>query len=472
MSAPVPSAAVSLGPAVLSDDRPGGKGSVAEGLGPLLLFAWVLLTLGITVNNGAYRDKAIAAVVLGLVFVVVAAVRLRRRPAGDPLPTASDPPVLGLAAGLAVAAGVGLAVSMSYDLGLYGAGEALTRSRALSVLSGVLAVATVLAVPRLRPVTGAAGVLTATAALITMIMASPRPAIDVWYILTEGGRQLVDGGNLYTSCWPGNTDRLTDCVYPYLPVTSVVQAPFRLLFGDVRYSYVAALLVAAAALWMLGGARWGPGLAVVLLVTPKGTFLVEQAWTEPLLLAGLAVMVLATVRGQLTVAVIALAFALACKQHILLLLPLAALWPAFGWRRTVVSAVAAGVATLPWLLADPRAFLDDALWFNLELTPRLDSLSLFTTALTSGVTPPFAVVGAVSLVAIGAACALPRTALGFAVGAVLVQYVFDIANKQSFFNHWWLVSGLLLLAVATACQQDGAAGSRAGPRAPSDTARR
>ena len=26
-------------------------------------------------------------------------------------------------------------------------------------------------------------------------------------------------------------------------------------------------------------------------------------------------------------------------------------------------------------------------------------------------------------------------------------------NKQSFFNHWWFVSGLLLLAVATAVHE-------------------
>ena len=35
-------------------------------------------------------------------------------------------------------------------------------------------------------------------------------------------------------------------VYPYLPWTSVLLLPFRLVFGDIRYGLVAALAVAAA----------------------------------------------------------------------------------------------------------------------------------------------------------------------------------------------------------------------------------
>jgi hypothetical protein len=54
---------------------------------------------------------------------------------------------------------------------------------------------------------------------------------------------------------------------------------------------------------------------------------------------------------------------------------------------------------------------------------------------------------------VGCLLLLPRTASGFVLGCALVQYVFDVLNKQSFFNHWWFVSGLLLLAVATALHE-------------------
>lgn len=411
----------------------------------LVLASWTLLSLGITVLNGHYRFKALVVVVVGLLLLIGAVAALRRSSGWSP----SE-----LRAGLAVAAGASLAVSLSYDIGLYGSGELLVRSRGLAVLAAGLAVAAVLLPAAWRPVAAVPAIVTATAGLVAMVLSSPRPAIDVWFILTEGSRRMVAGDNVFTSCWPGNTDRLTDCVYPYLPMTTVVQTPFRVLLGDVRYSYIAALLVVATLLWVLGGNRWGPPLAALVLVSPKLPFLVEQAWTEPLLLVGLTVMVWAVLSGRTLVAVLALAFALACKQHVLLLLPLAAWWPQFGLRRTAVSAGLASLVTLPWFLADPRAFLDDALLFNLELEPRLDSLSLFTAAMNSGFRPPFALVGGLTLLAIAAALVLlPRTATGFVVGAALVQYVFDVLNKQSFFNHWWFVSGLLLLAVATAVHE-------------------
>lgn len=407
----------------------------------LVLVAWALLSLGITVQNGAYQVKAVAVVVVGLLLVTAASVLLRR--AGRPAATALS--------GVAAAAGASLAAALLYDVGLYGTGDLLVVTRALSVVAAGLAVASAVLPAALRAAAAVGAAYAGVAAFVAMILASPRPAIDVFFILTEGSKRLVEGKNIFTGCWAGNTDRLTDCLYPYGPLTTVVQTPFRLLLGDIRYSYIACLVATAAILWVVAGPRLGPALAALLLVSPKVTFLLEQAWNEPLLLVGIAVMVLAVLSGRHGWAIVGFAFALACKQHVLLLIPLAAWWPAFGWKRTGISVAAAGLFTLPWFLVDPDAFLEDALSYNLDLAPRLDSLSLFTTAMNSGVRPPFAVVGVLTLAAIlGTLLLLPRTATGFVLGCALVQYVFDVLNKQSFFNHWWFVTGLLLLAVATA----------------------
>lgn len=425
-----------------------------EGVAPwaLLLVAWTFLSLSITVQNGAYRPKALVVVLAGLVLVVVAARQLRRGDVQGP----------GTTEALAAAAAASFAAALLYDVGLYGSGTVFVTSRALSVVAGGLAVAAVVLPGAARRGAALAAAVAATGAFVSMIMASPRPAIDVWFILTEASARLVQGKNLFTGCWPGNTDRLTDCVYPYGPLTTIVQTPFRLAFGDVRYTYVACLLATAVILWRLGGPRLGPGLAALVLVSPKATFLLEQAWTEPLLLLGLSVMVVATLTDRPVWAVVGFAFALACKQHVVLLIPLAAAWRAFGVRRTATSVGLAALVTVPWFLADPDAFLADAFSFHLDLAPRLDSLSLFSAALNAGIRPSFALVALLSLVTVAAAAALlSRSATGFVLGCALVQYVFDVVNKQSFFNHWWLVSGLLLLAVATAQREGAAAPDRA-----------
>ena len=411
----------------------------------LLLVAWALVGTATTMGNGAYLPHAVALLIVGLALIGAAVTRM----------TGSRPPASGPAAapGLLAAAVAALLLAFVFEPGIYARGSLLTPSRELTLAAAGLALVAVLAGDRLAWACAGLAVAASSAASVLMVKASPSPRIDVWFILTNGAQDVVRRVDMYRDCWPGNTDRLTDCVYPYLPMTSVAQVPFRYL-GDIRYSYVVALLVCVAAMLGLAGRRALP-VAALLLVSPKLTFLVEQSWTEPLLLAGVATFVWAAASGRRTTAVLALAFALACKQHVLLVLPLAALWPAFGWRRTAASLGVAGLVTAPWFLADPRAFLADAWDFNLHLPPRGDSLSLFTTATRHGLTLPFSVVGIVTLAALAVALlVLPRTAAGFSLGAAFVQYVFDLSNKQSFFNHWWLVSGLLLLAVTCLLAED------------------
>ena len=44
---------------------------------------------------------------------------------------------------------------------------------------------------------------------------------------------------------------------------------------------------------------------------------------------------------------------------------------------------------------------------------------------------------------------LPRTTPGFVLGSAWVLGMFDLLNKQSFFNEWSLVVGLVMLGLAT-----------------------
>jgi hypothetical protein len=206
--------------------------------------------------------------------------------------------------------------------------------------------------------------------------------------------------------------------------------------------------IAAFAAYRLAAPRLAPALVALLVLQPKWVFLVEQSWTEPLLLAGIAGMVWATASGRTKIAVLALAGALAMKQHMLLLVPLAAWWPAFGPRRALVSMGVAALVVVPFLVADPAAFVADAFRFHLDLAPRSDALSLSAMLLAHGRVVPFAVVVAGTVAAWAMAMALPRDAAGFVLGSAWVLLVFNLLNKQSFFNHYSLVLWLLALAAA------------------------
>ena len=135
---------------------------------------------------------------------------------------------------------------------------------------------------------------------------------------------------------------------------------------------------------------------------------------------------------------VAFAVCLVCKQTAWLMLPLACLLE--GLRVAPgrdVGRAGRWSFTVPWVLAAPHAFYRGAVSYNLFLPARLDSLSLFTTALVHGWSPGLATLA----VATSGAMAfvlwrLPHDTYGFLLGSAVVMAVFNLANKQSFFNEW------------------------------------
>ncbi len=437
----------------------------------LLLLGWVLVALGIATHDGRYALPSLALVVLGT-LVVGLGVYASALPGAPPRFADAR---LARPALAAAALTVGLA-PLVWHPRYFAHGAGWTASQVFAALAGLLAAATVL--PRLRP-SGRRWpfwtiAVLMTAAGATMVAAAGRPHIDVFWLLQGSTKGLVQGADMYRQQWAETRESyyshgLFD-VYPYLPWTSVLLAPFRLVFGDVRYGLVVCLGVAAYLARRLGA---GPAsslagsarssvpvlLPLLLLVFPKVTYSIQLSWTEPLLIALLTGMVLAVDRGRTGLAIACLALAFASKQHIVLLLPLAAMWPRFGVRRTLISAGAAALLVLPWVIAGPRDFWHDAIDANLGLGYRADALCLATWVhKTFGADPGFALTLVGLLIAYALAWRIRGTTYGFCAGAGLLVLMLDVTNTQSFFNHYTLGMALVVLAIVV--------GRRRQPNAP------
>jgi hypothetical protein len=427
--------------AVVRQLRRGIDRRIAPSIAPVL--AWSLISLGAAVRYGVYTPLAITLVSAGMLVLTVAVLGLR---AG----TARRPGRFGLLLACLVA----LCSTALSPAERYARGPAASWSHGLMIAAGVgLLLLAVAPVPTrwLHPTVLALAGLAGVAG----IHATPRPTIDDWHILQGSARALLHLHNIYGQAWPGSDGHLL----PYLPGSVVLVTPFYLLVSDVRYGLLAAMLVAAVLVSRLGPGRRRPALAVLsglIVVYPWALYLVEQSWPEPLLLALIAGMVWGSIRHRPMLAVVCFAAALATKQHVLILVPFAAVWPAFGLRRTVTSVLAAAVITAGWVLADPHQFVQGAISYNLKLPPRHDSLSLFTTAIRFGHTPSFAVVPLLLLVFLLLGLRmLPRTATGFTLGSAWLLGIFNLLNKQSFFNEWSLVIGLIVLGLATMTVEEG-----------------
>lgn len=400
----------------------------------LILLAWCLLSVGVSMHEGEYSAPGLLCVVAGLLIVggVVAGGLVPHRPTRGEL-------------AVPIVVSLGCAVAHPVDRLMHVGGGALV---VVQVAAGI-AVAIAAAGLWLRHdrLGWAAG---ATAAIVTgclVIALVPNPHIDVWFLLQQSSSGLLSGDDMYRQHWLHSHG--LRAIYPYLPMSTILLAPFRWIVGDVRAGLLLASVATSALLRRLAPAA-PAALSLLVLVHPHWAFLVDQSWTEPLLLFLLCATVLATERGRPVVAVLALAAALAAKQHVVLLLPLFAWWPAFGWRRTLAAAGLAALAVAPWVVAGPADFWHDAVHANLALGVIPRALCVPSFLLRHGVTVGFWFPLAGLLASYAACLRAPRTAVGLALGSALVLWTVDATNKQSFFNHYTLPLGLLVLGLTAA----------------------
>ena len=177
---------------------------------------------------------------------------------------------------------------------IYGHGHALSDARYLSIALPMVAAAAVISTGRAGDWWWRVLLVGFAAGCVATIRASPRPAIDVWYLVQHASDCIVRGCNPYTMRTP-QAPGLQDG-FPYLPMTALLLAPFRWILHDVRYGEATAIVVAAVVLRRCGTGRT-VRLAPLLLAVPGLFFQVEQAWTESLLLTLLVGAAAVSLRG-------------------------------------------------------------------------------------------------------------------------------------------------------------------------------
>jgi hypothetical protein len=341
--------------------------------------------------------------------------------------------------------------------------------------------------PRLR----FGGILAVYAVLATLVIrASPEPKIDVWYFQQVAVQALLEGRNPYTAEYPDPHANLRGptiegaaangklYVFPYPPLCFLAGLPGYVLFGDVRYSHLAAILLVTAFIagtgWRLGVPAGHPAelAAVTLLCHPRGFAMLEFAFTEPLVAAGLAgaVWVLAGCRpGR---AWLPLACGLAVKQYAVLCLP--GLWATrrLGARALLGAILAAGLVTLPFFLWAPKEFWRSVISFNAANPFETDCLSISAwLALNTGEQLSSLVKKVSSLVGFGAAFGVmglvswrawgPMAPGILGTGATFLA--FFMFNRAAPMNYYWLVATLFSLAVMVAFAESTAATDKENP---------
>lgn len=408
-------------------------------IGPALpiMSAWTAVAVATTIHNGTYTNEALFFVVMAVAILTLAVISQNVVPNARQRHWAITIPIA-----------VSAFVSVYFPAGTSGSGLFFAAARGLTTATATIVLLWL--VLRLGHTRFVASVIliALTAAGAAMVHASPRPAVDVWYMLQAATNASVHGHNIYTVRWTSGIPSEIRNEFVYLPGSAVVLTPFHVLFGDVRFGILAALAGTAFLLMRMTPNPVNVFLPCLLLLYPKAFFGVEQSWVDPLLLFFLCLAAYFVVTNRANFAILAFIAALTCKQTAWVVLPLAFCWRGFGWRRSAISAAGALVFVTPWIIASPRAFYESAIRYNLFLPVRRDALSLYAAASRHGFRPNSVITACVVLAAI--VLTLKRTPLDtaqFVLGAAFVMAVFNVTDKLAFFNEWCLVASLMVVAL-------------------------
>lgn len=302
----------------------------------------------------------------------------------------------------------------------------------------------------------------------------PYPFIDVFVFHQNSSKALLNGVNPYLLTTPniygekyiyGYGEELIQngiltIGNPYPPLSIYFSFLGYFFWGDIRYSHLLAFLLSGALIAFLHPGR-GPKLAAYLfLFTPKSFYVIEQSWTEPIVVFFLmAVIYCAIHRPQWLSVLVGLLFA--SKQYLLFTTPLLFLIfpfkPPFStWlRRFGEIALTALIVTAPLALWDFPSFMwnvGEAQWYQIF---RLDALSyLAAYARVTGTEPSQLIAfAALALAYFFTWRFLPRTPEGFATAFAWCMMIFFAFNKQAFCNYYFLVIGAMCCALSALCHK-------------------
>jgi hypothetical protein len=431
-----------------------------------LLLTYLSLAAGVAVEHGHFSPTAIALVCLGSASLVVAAAthlraaaqqRERRSRAVSLEKLLAVALVLVLIGGIFDAPGYYLQsrvyriVFIAVQLGLAAAVGAGLFAHRLEA--------------RLRHVIFAAGVTAGFGLRIGMISASPAPRIDVFTQFQESAAHVLHGLNPYSTSvsdpYHGTINygyHVTGYAYP--PANLYPQTAAYLLLGDIRYACILFECVAIAALYALVPvARRAAGQLLVLLFLfhPRGLFVIEQAWTEPLLVGAAGIFLwLAAIRPASRWVPVVFGFFLSLKQYLVFF---AVLY--FGqqkrWRLLLPVTAIVLLTWLPFLLWDARSAVDNGLLFQFRTAFRPDGLTLSSVAFRwFGWQPTKWVAIGIGLAVTGAAWKFfqGRGLGGYLYASLLATLAAFLVGSQAFCNYYYFLGTLVLFLIAVRLREE------------------
>jgi hypothetical protein len=302
---------------------------------------------------------------------------------------------------------------------------------------------------------------------VWIIAHSPDPYIDVVVVhkeainafLAKRDPYRISFPNIYGPDWKNYYnpevvfgDRI-GFGYPYPPPSLILAIPGYVFLGDYRYSELGFLIAAAA---LIGYARRHMPArlaALLLLTTPRGYFVLEQGWTEPIAIFLVALTMFLLVEGPLR-AGWAAGLMLATKQYLPftgLAVLRSLLLDRRHWKLTLFTIVLTGaICILPFALWHINSFMRSVVWLQTLEPFRTDSLSFLIWADRNGWGRGSFLwaIGAAVIAAVVSVVTTRNSPSGFAASAAITMFAMFALGSKAFCNYYYFVIGAICCALA------------------------
>lgn len=287
---------------------------------------------------------------------------------------------------------------------------------------------------------------------LLMIWGSPNPKIDVFDFTKIGARDFLKGINPYSNTYTPIYKDVTADYYAYPPGTLFFTLPSVFLFNDPRYTYVAADIIVTLILFNIVKNKKNKLVYPLLfLYNPMALTVLEQSWTEPLLIALIILSIWSLLKEKKILSSIIFGLILGTKQYIILLLPLfIKLFPKLKEKisHVLILFLVFSLVILPFYLWNQTDFLHDTLYFFGE-SPRYWSLSFTSLFHQLGFNfNSYLYMGLVACIILPFYLQKHFSVNRFLYASAFVLLTFFVFNKEAALNYYYIVGQLLLLGLA------------------------
>jgi hypothetical protein len=297
------------------------------------------------------------------------------------------------------------------------------------------------------------------AAYLLVIPTSPKPHIDVWVFSEMASDYLLSGQNPYAQYYPDLYKGKYDLTHGFIywPLSLYLYTASSLL-GDVRWILVFIKLLEVFAIFKLMAHKESltKNLAALAWLTfPVSFFVIEQSWTEEMIIPGIFWSAYFLKSKRWGLAAIALGVMCATKQYMIFLALLSFFFVLrVGGLRNALNYTGLSAATFfalfaPFLLWDAGLLWQKTVAEVLGMAPRIDSLSwvayfqrFYQFYIGPTITAPLYLVTLAGLV-IYLLKKKSLQAVDYSATLVVMFSVVFLFGKQAFCNYYFLLTAML-----------------------------